>query len=150
VEEVPIVEEPILPRWAQFLSGLALLPIAALSVVGAISIFGIPKVQGDPLLQLFTGAIVLLCAWTALLAIRLLLGRRGKHGLFGPLALRMTAIAVVGFVIVGAITGAYVAHPVRGAALAIVYAFVAVRLWQLAARRAAMPPNTSLERPREG
>lgn len=44
-----------IPRWAQIAAGVVLLPLALLCVVGAISIFGIPKVQSDPVLQLFAG-----------------------------------------------------------------------------------------------
>jgi hypothetical protein len=134
----------------QILAGLVLLPLAALSVVGAISIFGIPKVQSDPLLQLLAGTIVLLCLWAASLAVRLLFGLKGRRGLFGPVALRAIAVAAVGLVIGGFFTGVYVTHPVRSAVLAISYVLIAWRLWQMAAQRAVMPPNNSLERTREG
>jgi hypothetical protein len=147
---VPNTDEPSLPRWVQILAGLVLLPLAALSVVGAISIFGIPKVQSDPLLQLLAGTIVLLCLWAASLAVRLLFGLKGRRGLFGPVALRAIAVAAVGLVIGGFFTGVYVTHPVRSAVLAISYVLIAWRLWQMAAQRAVMPPNNSLERTREG
>jgi hypothetical protein len=119
-------------------------------VVGAISIFGIPKVQSDPLLQLLAGAIVLMCVWAASLAVCLLFGLKGRRGLFGPIALRVIAVVAIGLVIGGFFTGVYVTHPVRSTVLAISYLLIAVRLWQIAARRAVMPPNTSLERTREG
>jgi hypothetical protein len=146
---VPDTDEQSLSRWVQGLAGLVLLPLIALSVVGAISIFGIPKVQSDPLLQLLAGAIVLLCLWAASLAGRLLFGLKGRHGLFGPFALRTVAVVAVGLVIGGIFTGVYVTHPVRSAVLAISYVLVAWRPWQMAAQRAAMPPNKPLERTRE-
>jgi hypothetical protein len=148
MDEVPDIQEPGLPRWAQILAGVVLLPITALSVVGAVSIFGIPKVQAEPMLQPFAGLIVFLCLWAAVLAIRMLFGIQGKYGLFGPVALRIIAIVAVGLVIGGAFTGVYVEHPVRSTVLALSYAAIAIRLWQLAAQRAAAPPNKSLERTR--
>jgi hypothetical protein len=137
LDEVPSIEEPSLPRWAQIVAGVVLLPLTALSVVGAVSIFGIPKVQADALLQLLAGAIVLLCLWAVSLSVRLLLGLKGRRGLFGPIALRVIAVCAVGLVIGGVFTGVYVTHPLRSALLAISYLLISVRLWQLAAQRAA-------------
>ncbi|HUR21654.1 MAG TPA: hypothetical protein VMZ90_12640 [Vicinamibacterales bacterium] len=124
-----------LPRWAQVAAGLFLLPITALCVAGAVSIFGVPKVQSDPMLQFFAGAICLMSVWALLLAIRLLFGLGGRNGFFGPVALRIIAAAAIGLVIGGAFTGVYVEHPLRSSVLVISYLLIAVRLWQLAARR---------------
>lgn len=141
---VPNSDEPGLPRWVQILAGLVLLPLAALSVVGSISIFGIPKVQADPLLQLLAGAIVLLCLWASSLAVRLLLGLKGRRGLFGPTALRVIAVVAIALVAGGFFTGIYATHPVRSVALSISYVLIAWRLWQMAARRAEMPTKRRL------
>ena len=149
MDEVPHSHEPDLPRWAQILAGIVLLPFTVLSVIGAISIFGIPKVQAEPLLQPFAGLIVFLCLWVAVLAIRMLFGIRGRYGLFGPVALRIIAMVAVGLVVGGAFTGVYLQHPVRSTVLAISYAAVAIRLWQLAAQRSATPPDNSRQRMRE-
>ena len=132
---MPDSEELSLPRWVQIPVGILLLPVTLLCVVGAISIFGIPKVQGDPLLQLVTGVICALCLWAVVLAVRLIFGLRGKYGLMGPVALRIGAIVAVGLVIGGAFTGVYVEHPVRSVILAVVYIAVSIRLWRLAAHR---------------
>jgi hypothetical protein len=137
VEHAPGPEEestPI-PRWAQIVAGIVLLPIALLCVVGAVSIFGIPKVRADPLLQLFAGFWSVLCIWALVLAIRLILGIRGRYGFFGPVALRISAAVAIGLVIGGLFTGIYVEHPVRGTLLAVAYAIGAAKLWRLAARR---------------
>jgi hypothetical protein len=146
MDETSHSPEPGLPRWAQILAGIVLLPFTALSAIGAISIFGIPKVQADPLLQPFAGLIVFLCLWTAVLAIRMLFGIRGRYGLFGPVALRIIAVVAIGLVVGGAFTGVYLQHPVRSTVLAISYAAIAIRLWQLATQRSATPPDASLER----
>jgi len=113
-----------------------LLPLALLCVVGAVSIFGIPKVQSDPVLQLFAGLWSLLCLWALVLSVRLILGLRGRFGFFGPVALRIAAATAVALVIAGAFTGIYVEHPIRASLLAITYVFIAIKLWRLATHRA--------------
>lgn len=135
MELVPAPEEPSVPRWVQVLAGVALFPITLLCLVGAISIFGIPKVQADPFLQLFAGLWSVLCLWALVLSVRLILGIRGKYGLLGPVALRIAAVVAVGLVIGGVFTGLYVEYPVRSTLLAITYVVVAVRLWRLATHR---------------
>ena len=129
--------EPVrIPRWGQIIAGVVLLPVALISTAGAVSIFGIPKVQSDPLLQLLAAAICLLAIWAVVLACRLVLGRRGKW-FFGPLALRISAVAAIGLVVGGAFTGIWIDHPIRSAALSIAYVLLAVRLWNLAAYRSS-------------
>ncbi len=135
MEPVPNSEELSIPRWVQIPVGILLLPVTLLCVVGAISIFGIPKVQGDPLLQLVTAVICALCLWAVVLAVRLIFGLRGRYGLMGPVALRIGAIVAVGLVVGGAFAGVYVEHPVRGSILATAYIAVSIRLWRLAAHR---------------
>ena len=83
MDPVPNPEMPTIPRWAQVTAGIVLLPLALLCVVGAVSIFGIPKVQGDPVLQLFAALWSLLCLWAVVLSVRLILGLRGRFGFFG-------------------------------------------------------------------
>ena len=143
MELVPPPDEPTLPRWAQVLLGVLLLPFALLCVVGALSIFGIPKVQGEPLLQLVAGVISALCIWVVVLAVRLILGLRGKYGLLGPVTLRIGAVVAIGLVIGGAFTGIYVQHPVRSVVMAVVYVIAAIRLWRLAAYRATGAGSTT-------
>jgi|KBSMisStaDraftv2_1062788.scaffolds.fasta_scaffold463734_2 hypothetical protein len=135
MELAPVSDEPTLPRWVQIVAGLVLFPLTLLCVLGAISMFGIPKVQADPILQLLAGAISALCLWAVVLSIRLIFGIRGKYGIFGPFALRILAVGAVGLIIGGAFTGVYVDHPIRSAVLAISYVLVAVRLWRMAAQR---------------
>jgi hypothetical protein len=147
-EETP--ESPTLPRWVQIVVGLVLFPFTLLCVAGAASIFGIPKVQADPLLQLLAALICLLCVWAAALAFRLLFGFRGRYGLIGPVALRLIAVAAIGLIIGGLFTGVWAEHPVRSGLLSVSYILIAMRLWQLAAHRQAVSPNKSLERTREG
>jgi hypothetical protein len=140
MEPVPASEELTLPRWLQVVVGLLLLPFSLLCLVGAVSIFGIPKVQGDPLLQLVAGVICALCLWVVVLAARLIFGLRGKYGFMGPVALRIGATVAIGLVIGGAFTGVYVEHPVRSVVMAVVYIVVSIGLWRLAtykSRRAA-------------
>jgi hypothetical protein len=143
-------ESPPLPRWVQIVAGLILLPFTLLCVAGAVSIFGIPKVQGDPLLQLLTALICLLCLWAVALAFRLLFGIRGRHGLMGPVALRVIAVAAIGLVLGGFFTGVWFEHPLRSVLLSVSYILVSIRLWQVAAHRQSVSPNKSLERTREG
>jgi hypothetical protein len=140
MEPAPASEELSLPRWAQVLVGILLLPVALLCVVGAISIFGIPKVQGDPLLQLVAGVICALCLWVLVLAVRLILGLRGRYGLMGPVVLRIGAIVAIGLVIGGVFTGVYVEHPVRSLVMAAVYIVVSIGLWRLATYRSRRTP----------
>jgi hypothetical protein len=148
LEETP--EPAPLPRWVQVIVGVVLLPFTLLCVAGAASIFGIPKVQADPLLQLLAALICLLCVWAVALAFRLLFGIRGRYGLMGPATLRVIAVGAVGLIIAGFFTGVWVEHPVRSGLLSISYILVAIRLWQLAAHRQAVSPNKSFERTREG
>jgi hypothetical protein len=136
MDPVPNPEMPTIPRWAQVTAGIVLLPLALLCVVGAVSIFGIPKVQSDPVLQLFAALWSLLCLWAVVLSVRLILGLRGRFGFFGPLALRIIAVVAIALVIGGAFNGIYVAHPIRGSLLAIAYVLIAIKLWRLAAHRA--------------
>ncbi|HEY7639986.1 MAG TPA: hypothetical protein VH814_09695 [Steroidobacteraceae bacterium] len=128
-------ESPALPRWVQVIAGLLLLPFTLLCTAGALTIFGVPKVQSDPLLQLVAGVISLLCLWAVSIAVRLILGLKGK-GLFGPLTLRIIAATAIGLVIGGLFTGIWVSHPFRSAALSICYVLIALRLWKIAAYRA--------------
>lgn len=121
-----------IPRWGQVVAGVLLLPIALLSSVGAASIFGIPKVQGDPRLQLLAVAICLLCLWTVVLAVRLIFGLQGRYGLMGPLVLRIISITAVCLVIGGLFTGVWREYPFRTALLSIIYIMVAVRTWKVA------------------
>jgi len=127
-------ESPALPRWVQIVAGTVLLPLTLLSTVGAATIFSIPKVQSDPLLQLLAVVIFLLCVWAVSLSVRLLFGLKGK-GLFGPVALRVIAVAAVCLVIGGLFTGIWIDHPFRSAVLSISYVLVALRFWRVAAYR---------------
>jgi len=142
-------ESPSLPRWVQIVVGLLLLPFTLLCLVGAATIFGVPKVQADPLLQLLAAFICLLCLWAVALAFRLLFGIRGRYGRMGPIALRVIAVAAIALIIGGLFTGVWFEHPLRSGLLSVSYVLVAIRLWQVAAHRQAMSPNTSLERTRE-
>lgn len=139
-------ESPALPRWAQIIAGLALLPFTLLCVVGAASIFGIPKVQGDPLLQLSAAFFCLLCLWAVAIAFRLLFGIHGRHGLMGPSALRVIAVAALALIVGGFFTDVWNEHPLRSALLSVSYILVARRLWQVAAHRQAVSSSTLLER----
>lgn len=128
-------ESPSIPRWVQIIAGLVLFPFTLLCTVGAISIFGIPKVQSDPLLQLLAAVISLLCCWAVVLTFRLLFGLKGRHGLMGPFALRIVAVAAIGLVIGGLFTGVWAEHPARTAVLSVSYVLCAIRLWQIADHR---------------
>lgn len=128
-------EPDSLPRWIQVIVGMLLLPMTLLCVAGALTMFTIPKVQTDPLAQLLTVVISLLSVWGVIIAVRLILGLKGKYGLLGPIALRTIAAVAVGLVIGGFFTGAYIEHPLRATALVIIYAVVAVRLWNAADRK---------------
>ncbi len=134
MELTPSPEEPTIPRWVQITAGIVLLPFTLLSLIGAVSIFGIPKVQGDPLLQLFTGHLRVVRVGSRP-SIRLIFGIRGSNGLLGPTALRIAAIVAIGLLIGGAFTGIYVEHPVRSVLLAASYVVVSIKLWRLAAYR---------------
>ena len=124
-------ESPSIPRWGQIVAGVLLLPLTLLCMVGAVTIFGIPKVQSDPLLQLLAAVISLLCLWAVSLAVRLILGLKGK-GLMGPVALRIAATVAIGLVIGGLFTGVWMEHPFRSAVLSISYVLIAIRLWKVA------------------
>mgnify|MGYP001281104601 CR=1 FL=1 len=124
-----------IPRWVQIIAGVVLLPIALLSTAGAISIFGIPKVKSDPLLQLVAAVICLLAVWSIVLAFRLILGARRRKWFFGPVVLRVSAVVAVGLVIGGAFSDVWGEHPVRTALLSISYVLLAIRFWSLAAYR---------------
>lgn len=128
-------DQSTIPRWLQVIFGALLLPLTLLCVGGSLTIFTIPKVQKDPFAQLFAAVICLLCAWGVIIAVRLLFGLRGKHGLLGPLALRLIALAAIGLVAGAFFTGAYLEYPLRTAALGVFYVAVAIRFWKLAARR---------------
>lgn len=135
-EDLPFEPESV-PRWVQISVGVVLLPLTLLCAVGAASIFGIPKVQGDPLLQLLAAAICFLCLWAIVLAVRLLFGIRGKGGLMGPWALRAVGVAAVGLVVGGFFTGVWSEHPIRTALMSAAYVPVAIRVWRSAGNRSA-------------
>lgn len=128
-------EPPALPRWLQILTGLILLPVSLFCTACAGTMFSIPKVQSDPLLQLLALAFCLLRVWTICLTFRLVFGLKGK-GFFGPFALRFIGVAAIGLVIGGFFTGVWLTHPLRSAILSVVYVSVALRLWKVAAYRA--------------
>jgi hypothetical protein len=132
----PLSLEPKqLPRWAQVVAGIALAPIALLCVVGAGTIFTLPKVRGSPPLLLLAAAILLATLWVVALCVRLILGAKRNPGLFGPWAMRIIAIGALGLVVSGLFTGYYIQHPVVGGALAISYVVTARRLFALAKTR---------------
>ncbi len=135
VGETTSSEPPSIPRWVQVVAGLVLLPITLLSMVGALSIFGIPKVQASAVLQFFTALICLLCLWAVILAFRLLFGVKGKYGLMGPLALRIVAISAVGLVAASPFSGVWAEQPLRTALLCAIYLAAAVRCWKVASHR---------------
>lgn len=126
-----------IPRWAQVVTGLVLLPLSALCSIGAVSIFGIPKVQSDPLPQLLAAAICLLCVWAVVLATRLLLGLKGKYGLMGPFALRAISVVAIFLVVAGLFSEVLSEHPFRTAMLSACYVVIAVRLWKIASFRSS-------------
>lgn len=137
---MPNADEPSLPRWAQMLAGIVFLPMTALALIGAISIFGLPHDDSsarvsEPVVHLFAGVMVLLCLWAGSLAIRLIRGRRSTYGLFGPFSLRVIAVGAIGLGIGGIFTGAYVEHPVRSSLMAIAYVILAIRFWQMSVQR---------------
>jgi hypothetical protein len=128
-------ESSPVPRWVQILAGLLLFPFSLLCLAGSVSIFGIPKVQSDPLLQLLAAAICLLSLWAVILSFRMLFGLKGKHGLMGPMALRIVAVSAVGLVIGSLFSGVWVEHPIRTPLLCLSYVLCAIRLWQVANHR---------------
>lgn len=127
-------EPATIPRWLQVIIGTLLLPLTLLCVGGALTIFTIPKVQADPLLQLLAAVISLLSMWGVMIAVRLIFGLKGK-GLLGPFALRVMSAAAIGLVVGSLFTDIYAEHPVRAIAFAVLYVVVAIWFWQLAARR---------------
>lgn len=127
-------EPASIPQWLQVIAGILLLPLTLLCVGGALTIFTIPKVQADPLLQLLAAVISLLSVWGVTIAVRLILGLKGK-GLLGPLALRVMSAAAIGLVVGSFFTDIYVEHPVRAIAFAVMYVVAAIGFWRLAARR---------------
>jgi hypothetical protein len=77
-----------------------------------------------------------LCLWAVVLSTRLIFGIQARHGLLGPAALRIAAVAAIGLVVGGAFTGIYVKQPLRSGILAASYVVVSIKLCWMAAYRA--------------
>jgi hypothetical protein len=131
-----------LPRWAQVIAGIVLTPIALLCVLGAGTIFTLPKVRGSPPLLLLAAAILLGTLWAVAVCVRLVLGAK-RVRLLGPHAMRIIAIGALGLVASGLFTGYYLQHRAVGGLLAISYVATARRLFALAKTRSTETINTS-------
>lgn len=140
----PVSLEPgQLPRWAQIIAGLFLAPVALLCVIGAGTIFTLPKVRVSPPLLLLGAAIFLGTLWTLVVCVRLVFGIKRNVGLLGPSAMRIIAIGALGLIVSGFFTGYYREHPIIGGILAISYVGTARRLFALANTRSSEANNTS-------
>ena len=127
-------EPPKLPRWAQIIAGLFLLPISVVCLAGSLVLVLSPPDKA-PILAMSLGAVfVLLCLWVLWLAVRLLANRPG-HGLLGPFALRASALLFFILPVVGLFTGYWQQKPFVAAAQTICYLVIAATLWQLAKGR---------------
>lgn len=129
------VEPTQLPRWAQVTAGLALTPVTFFCVLGAGTIFTLPKVRGSPPLLLLGAAILLGTLWVAVVCVRMVFGLRRNVGLLGPWTMRTIAVGALGLVVSGLFTGYYRQHPFVGGTLAISYVVTARRLFGLANTR---------------
>ena len=140
----PVFLEPgQLPRWAQIIAGLFLTPVVLLCVVGAGTIFTLPKVRVSPPLLLLGAVVFLGTLWTLVVCVRLVFGIKRNFGLLGPSAMRIIAIGALGLVVSGFFTGYYWEHPAIGGILAISYVGAARRLFALANIRSAAANNIS-------
>ena len=128
-------------------AGVLLTPITLLCVIGSGTIFTLPKVQSSPPFLCLAGAITLGSLWTVSLCVRLIFGLRRTAGLFGPLALRIIAVAALGIVISGLFTGYYTERPVVGGVMALSYVLVARRFWALGRFRATGRPERNSQTP---
>jgi hypothetical protein len=130
----PDSEPPKLPRWAQIIAGLFLLPIALLCLAGSVVLVLAPPGKA-PLLAMSLGVVfVLICLWVLWLAVRLLANRPG-HGLLGPFALRASALLFFALPIGGVFTGYWREKPLIAAIQTLCYLAVATTLWRLAKGR---------------
>jgi len=137
-EPLPVDIEPSqIPRWGQVVAGILLTPITLLCVVGSGAIFTLPNVRGSPPFLCLAAAITLGSLWTVSLCVRLIFGLGRSAGLFGPLALRVIAVGVLGIVTSGLFTGYYAERPVVGGVMALSYVLVARRFWTLGKFRLA-------------
>ncbi len=132
-----------LPRWAQVIAGLLLTPVALLCVIGAGTIFTLPKVRISPPLLLLGAAVLLGTLWTLVICVRLVCGIKRNVGLLGPWVIRFIAVGALGLVVSGFFTGYYREHSTIGGILAISYVGVARRLFALANTRSSEARNTS-------
>ena len=130
----PDGEPPKLPRWAQIIAGLFLLPIALLCLAGSVVLVLAPSDKA-PLLAISLGVVfVLICLWVLWLAVRLLANRPG-HGLLGSFALKASALLFFALPIGGIFTGYWREKPLIAAIQTLCYLVVATALWRLANRR---------------
>jgi hypothetical protein len=142
VDSDPVYVGPTqLPRWAQVIAGLVLTPVAFLCVLGAGTIFTLPKVRGSPPLLLLGAAILLGTLWVAVVCVRMVFGVKRNVGLLGPWAMRIIAVGALGLVVSGLFTGYYGQHPFVGGTLAISYVVTARLLFALANSRSMSRPE---------
>lgn len=116
--------------------GVLMLPILLISIVGSASLL-FDNPEGYEIIRPIAGTILLLiCALLAVVAFRLITGRRGRHGgLFGPTTLRVFAGMFFLLPIGGFFSGWYLEHPVAGPMQALTYYVISFSLWRLAVHR---------------
>ena len=130
----PDSEPPKLPRWAQIIAGLFLLPIALLCLAGSVVLMLAPPDKA-PLLATSLGVVfVSISLWVLWLAVRLLANRPG-HGLLGPFALKASALLFFALPIGGIFTGYWRENPLIAAIQTLCYLAVATTLLRLAKGR---------------
>ena len=127
-------EPPRLPRRAQIVAGLLLLPTALLCLAGLLVLVISPPDKA-PILAMLLGAVsILVCLWVLWLAARLLSNRPG-HGLLGSFARRASSLLFFLLPLVGVLAGYWRQTPFVAAAQALCYLAIAATLWRLARGR---------------
>jgi hypothetical protein len=86
--DVQVIE---VPRWVLVPVGLILAAFVLLCLAGSIILIVAPS-ENSPVAQITFGTgMVLVCLWLLSLCYRMVLGKKVRGGLFGPIALRIIA-----------------------------------------------------------
>lgn len=128
------VEQNKLPRWAQILAGLLLLPFSLMCLAGSLVLAFAPSDKAPSLAIIVGIAFVLICFWVLWLSVRLLTGHAGR-GLMRPFALKAASLLFVVLPIGGLFTGYWRHNPVVASVQTFFYLVLAFALWRLAKQR---------------
>jgi hypothetical protein len=127
----------MLPRWIQIPVALFLGCVTLLSLLGSITMVINPNEMAPVLAPALGILMALACCWLLQKCVFLLIGRRVRGGLFGPLALRLLAWFFLLLPIGGIFTGWFQTHTLVALVQTVAYIATFFALRTLAAVREA-------------